>query len=273
MIEEMRLQQAIDNRHWTLTWSIPEEQLATIREFYLRYEKSPMVNQKRDRNVNGQHLDFSRNNFLKAILCCLCTSQQRSGPESKVARFLRLRPFPITESFCRSKKENLSDELKNQLSVAGIRFSKQIAEYFTENLSRLDASQWQILKELNDYNTSGNIDEAWERKIATTISAGRGPGNHKLTGFGPKQARNLLQIMGVGRFEVPLDSRVLDWLVQHGFPYVLSDRQMIHPAFYELLVDSIKDISGRIGVYPCLLDAAIFAAVDGDGWTNDNLIF
>lgn len=232
-----------------------------------------MVKRRRKKNVKGEGLDFSKNTFLKAMLCCLATSQQRSGPTSKVANFLRIHPFPITEQYCRLNRRKLPELIQHQLSTAGIRLSGRIATFFTANLERLEDSNLQLLRELRKDKATGQTTEKWEREMATSISIGKGTPNLKLMGFGPKQARNLLQIMGVSRFEIPLDSRVLAWLQQYGFPYDLTDKQGLHPAMYEILVDSIKEIARRIGVYPCVLDAAIFAAVDDGGWTEDNLIF
>jgi thermostable 8-oxoguanine DNA glycosylase len=258
---------------WKLTWFISEEQLSAIREFYRTHRNSPMVKRRRKKNVAHEGLDFSKDTFLKAMLCCLATSQNRSGPESKVAHFLRTRPFPITIRYCRANRKSLAGRLQRQLSKAGIRFSGRIAGYFTENLDRLEDSRWQLLKEMRDGATDGKAGAGWERVLAQRISSASGDRTFKLAGFGLKQARNLLQIMGVTRYEVPLDSRVLKWLDRYGFPYPLSDNQLQLPALYDILVDSIQEISRQIGVYPCVLDAAIFAAVDGGGWTDDNLIF
>jgi hypothetical protein len=190
-----------------------------------------------------------------------------------VAQFFRARPFPVTYRYCRVNRQILAHRLQRQLSEAGIRFSGRIAGYFAGNLQRLEESRWQLLKEIRDGVSGRRLGAGWERAVARRISAGVDGGDSKLAGFGPKQARNLLQIMGVTRYEVPLDSRVLKWLDQYGFPYPLSGNQLQDWALYDILVDSIQEISRQIGVYPCLLDAAIFAAVDEDRWTEENLIF
>lgn len=39
-------------------------------------------------------------------------------------------------------------------------------------------------------------------------------------GFGPKQSRNLLQGLGLSRFEIPIDSRITKWLNEFGFPVI-----------------------------------------------------
>lgn len=48
------------------------------------------------RNVKKQNIVIDKNKIIKSMIMCLLTSQQRSGPNSKVGKFLRLDPFPIT---------------------------------------------------------------------------------------------------------------------------------------------------------------------------------
>ena len=57
-----------------------------------------------------------------------------------------------------------------------------------------------------------------ERETARWIAS-------RLVGFGPKQSRNLLQSLGLGRYEIPLDSRFAH-------------------------------------LYPCMLDAAVSASME-----------
>jgi len=258
---------------WTLTWTIPEQQLSAIKDFYMQHADRPMVQRRRQKNVVCEGRDFSRDAFIKVMLSCLCTSRQLSGPNDRVAQFFRRHPFPITEQYCNINQPFLAERLKSELSGAGIRFTNKIPAHFAENLRRLENSNWQLLQELRDHIPNDAADEEWERRMARSISMKKNPYGFKLKGFGPKQSRNLLQIMGVSRFEVPLDSRFTNWLHQQGFLYQLTDNELQSSALYEIVVDAVKELSQQIGVYPCLLDAAVFSSVDGDGWTIENLVF
>jgi thermostable 8-oxoguanine DNA glycosylase len=99
-----------------------------------------------------------------------------------------------------------------------------------------------------------------EREVAEFLST-------KLRGIGLKQSRNLLQMLGLTRYEIPLDSRVVKWLNGIGFPFgreALSD-----PRFYTCVLDLIRELCDRAGTYPCVLDAAIFVSFDPEGsWTE-----
>jgi len=78
-----------------------------------------------------------------------------------------------------------------------------------------------------------------------------------LEGIGPKQARNLLQSLGLTRFEIPLDSRVAGWLAGRlGWNIrieALADRD-----YYEDLLDRVQASCERAGVLPTVFDAAVF---------------
>jgi hypothetical protein len=91
-------------------------------------------------------------------------------------------------------------------------------------------------------------------------------------GFGPKQSRNLLQALGLTRYEIPIDTRVTAWLSDFGFPVRLSATALADPNYYDFVSRGIQALCAKCNVFPCILDAAIFAAKDGDGWTDANII-
>jgi hypothetical protein len=93
----------------------------------------------------------------------------------------------------------------------------------------------------------------------------------KFSGFGPKQSRNLLQALGITRYEIPIDSRVTDWLNKFGFPIRLSATALSDVNYYSFISDGIQVLCMRCSVFPCILDAAIFALKDADDWTEDNV--
>jgi hypothetical protein len=90
----------------------------------------------------------------------------------------------------------------------------------------------------------------------------------QLRGFGPKQSRNLLQMLGVTRYEIPLDSRSTRWLNEFGFPLQLSAQALADRGYYHLVLDGMQALCARARVYPCVLDAAIFASYDTRPWTE-----
>ena len=92
-------------------------------------------------------------------------------------------------------------------------------------------------------------------------------------GFGPKQARNLLQSLGLTRHEIPIDSRITKWLNEFGFPVRLSASALADPNYYCFVMDGFQALCRACEVAPCVLDAAIFASFDGGGWTEENIVW
>ena len=95
----------------------------------------------------------------------------------------------------------------------------------------------------------------------------------ELKGFGPKQSRNLLQILGLSMYELPIDSRVIKWLTNFGFPIIISTKGLQDNNYYNFIMDAIQNLCEQSKVIPCLLDAAIFENGDKGEWDNNNLVY
>jgi hypothetical protein len=91
------------------------------------------------------------------------------------------------------------------------------------------------------------------------------------SGFGPKQSRNLLQALALTRYEIPIDSRVTDWLNKFGFPVRLSAEALADIYYYNFVSDGIQELRAKCDVFPCIFDASIFSLKDGDRWTEKNI--
>ena len=102
----------------------------------------------------------------------------------------------------------------------------------------------------------------WRERSATIIMG-------SLKGFGPKQSRNLLQALGLTRYEIPIDSRITKWLNHFGFPIKLSAAALADPNYYNFVLDGFQKLCEAADIYPCVMDAAIFASSDTD-WPKIN---
>jgi hypothetical protein len=79
--------------------------------------------------------------------------------------------------------------------------------------------------------------------------------------------------LGLTKFETPIDSRIVKWLNVHKFPISLSSLGLSDPGYYEFVSDGFRELARAADVLPCVLDAAVFAAGDGDGWNDVDVIF
>lgn len=111
-------------------------------------------------------------------------------------------------------------------------------------------------------------DYATERHVATYLSNEcAGEGFHRI---GPKQARNILQIIGLSWYEPHLDSRITKWLNSNlDLPYNVSGQGLSNPEHYPFIMDIFQDSCATADVLPCIFDAAVFSGYDTD-WTQSD---
>ena len=100
-----------------------------------------------------------------------------------------------------------------------------------------------------------NEDKEVERTAATFI-------DEHFAGFGPKQARNLWQWLGMTRYEIPLDSRIMQWLNENALDLKLTSAVLGDSGYYEFVLDGVQALCHRAGVLPCVFDGAIFSSFD-----------
>ncbi|MBD3228276.1 MAG: hypothetical protein GF329_08800 [Candidatus Lokiarchaeota archaeon] len=199
--------------------------------------------------------ELTKETIWKQLITCLCTSQQRSGRNSNVGRFIRLEPFPLRYNKCKDH-ENLEQYISETLSNNKIRFYNNISRYAKENLKKLESGEWDILiKIFKDIQSSkAESRRTEERKASRYIQ-------DEFLGFGPKQSRHLLLGLGLAYYEIPLDSRILNWindrLEENKIPrQALSDEQ-----FFCFLLDKISITSNQTSLLPTEFDALIFESV------------
>jgi hypothetical protein len=241
-----------------LTWSITDDDVAKVQSFMATHADDALVRYRVKRNLTHRPTKIHPADFWHSMVACLLTTQQRSGPKSPVTRFLNGDPFPLALADCRtcSNLRRLVEQILTDFG--GIRRGPTIANELTRNLQRLEERYWSQVDVVLDRLIAAD-DPTTEREAARFI-------DHVFLGFGPKQSRNLLQMLGLTRYEIPLDSRVAKWFNQFGFPIYLSAGALGDESVYDFVSDGIQLLCRRAAVYPCVLDAAVFASFDGDGW-------
>jgi len=245
------------------------KQIVAAKRLY-RFFKS-----RHERNVANPPRQFSKDAFWRRMVVCICTSVQKSGPSSRVSKFVRERPFPLNLGVC-EEKENLRSFAEEILRSRGLRFGPTIAQRIELNLRWLCNDGWPKVQEQFaklcglSQDTSPEARIAEEREAARLIM-GRNGG---LAGFGSKQARNLWQWMGVTQYEIPLDSRVCDWLnaLPSGFG-IASNRLYSSVSYYEATMSKVQALCKAAGVLPCEFDAAVFSNADAEEWPEEDDVF
>ena len=237
-----------------ILWQIDSKDIERVRAFYKQYEHNRFVLERWKCNVINPPTIISKDEFWYTMIECLLTTQQRSGPESAVMKFVKQRPFPLSYEFC-LKTRNLEGFCEETIrQFGGIRRGKKIGQAAHENLARLEAGTWkEVFTSLEQLGKGRS--PADERRVARLIDA-------RLAEFGPKQSRNLLQTMGVTRYEIPVDSRIIKWLNRFDFPVKVDAKRLQNEDYYCFVLDGVQALCRECAILPCMLDAAIFVSFD-----------
>ena len=160
------------------------------------------------------------------------TTQQRAGPNSAVSRFRGARTFPLNYSRCREQR-NLERFARETLAeFGGIRRSNRLADEIQHNFAYLENGGWDEVRDVI-VRLKRNRTQRAEIRAADFI-------DDNLKGFGPKQSRNLLQGLGLTRYEIPIDSRITRWWNEFGFPVVLSAVALADRNYYGLVSQGFR---------------------------------
>jgi hypothetical protein len=241
-----------------IQWTITDVDVSTIKAFMRVHGQNPLVKERVRRNIERRPTTISPEDFWYYVVACLLTTQQRSGPDSAVMKFLSVDPFSLGLDACRRCDDLLAVATKSLTDAGGIRRAPTIAKELLGNLEWMEDKYWpEVENKLRPLLTAD--DPHGERAAARWIDA-------QFYGFGPKQSRNLLQMLGLTRYEIPLDSRVAKRLNEFGFPLRISAGALADEHVYEFMMDGVQALCRRCEIYPCVFDAAMFASFDGNGW-------
>jgi hypothetical protein len=246
-------------------WTIEPTDIKKVKAFLDLHRDDLFVRQRIEWNLRDDKPPVKKEDFWQQMVACLLTTQQRSGPTSAVTRFIRTTPFLLAHQTC-LEQPNVEKFAKAKLTkFGGLRRTNLLAGEIATNLTTLEEGLWQqTLETLGTLRS--NEDVGPERGAADFI-------DDNFAGFGPKQARNLLQSLGLTRHEIPIDSRITKWLNEFGFPLRLSANALADPNYYRFVMDGFQALCRACEVAPCVLDAAIFASFDGGGWTEENIVW
>ena len=220
-----------------------------------------------------KNLDKRKRPITKEVFWCKMvharlTSQNKA---ELVQEFMEIKPFLLTYESVRSERD-VEDFIAETVQRKRIGKYKRIGEDLATNLAWLEKGDgWkQALDGCNrltkltattDEKERQKIERAVANYIEDTFSARRNQGHGR--GFGPKQSRNLPQMLGLTRYETPIDSRVRNWLNRHLPPDARLDRRILsNRKRYECLLDDIQKLCRKAQIYPRIFDAAVVSAMD-----------
>lgn len=246
------------------SWIIDESDRERLQAFLSAWADDRLVQKRAAINLARQKPSINTETFWYWLVACLLTTQQRSGPHSPISRFLSIDPFPLALPPCQSMSD-LAGESGLLLAAQGIRRHKTVGTELAINLHLVIGDGWEACSAVLE---SVRLEQTREsERLAARWLSGR------LRGFGPKQSRNLLQLLGLFRYEIPIDSRIVKWLNAFGFPLPLSSSALADAGYYEFVLDAVHELCDSIPVFPCIFDASVFASFDKGAWSDAKVIW
>jgi hypothetical protein len=252
---------------------ISKSDVRIVKDFVRSSQTASFVKNRMLRNVTGPAPAFSAEHIWKNVVTCLLTTQQPSGPGKAVNRFINSTPFPLKlSSIGEGSVEHVVSRILSDFG--GIRRYKLIGKSVQENLKWLGADGWRLIEHTFVSLSEIRALKPHEDHIRVERNAARIIQTAML-GFGPKQSRNLWQMTGLTRFEIPLDSRITKWIqanLEVAKTIPCDPRQLVYRKEYERSLDAIQEICSGAQVLPCILDAAVFSSYDRE-WGAAELIY
>ena len=119
-----------------------------VRDVVTRMADHAIVVERRERNVYRQGIDLSHKTIWRRQIGCLLTTQQKSGENSAVQRFIRSTSPLLSLRQC-DKTKDITRLAESELSAfGGIRRTTVIAKQIAHNFRWLKAHGWNELDSL-----------------------------------------------------------------------------------------------------------------------------
>ena len=237
-------------------WEVDQTDIERLKAFVEAHQQNPFVTDRIERNLAVQKQAIGRAKLWEQMVGTRLTSVQRSSPTSPVGTFIQTDPFPIQYSALQQQADIETFMREVLVQHGGIRFTNRIPSDLHKNYRLLEDGEWDVLlPTINSLTVPESRDV--ERDVARYL-------RERLSGFGPKQARNLLQALGLTRYEIPIDSRLTKWFSEFGFPMKLNSAPLSDPGYYEFVLDGIQALCEAAELIPCVVDAAIFSSYEND---------
>ena len=238
-----------------MQWRVTKDDVKRVRKLVDEQKNDRLVRSRKKTSMAECRLPASKKVFWQCMVHALLTTQNRSGRGTPIHDLVHECPFPLAYKTVRSKRaaaKFIAEMLKKR---GGIRFYNRSGSHLARNVHILEQGEWRnATKKCNQLSGPDRPSKDLERKVASYIQ-------RTFVGFGPKQSRNLLQMLGLTCYEIPIDSRLFKWLnSETSFPVELTPKFLAKKERYELVLDEVQKLCRKAKVYPCIFDAAVFVS-------------
>ena len=239
-----------------LIWKLSDSDINKVRD-YVKNNKNQNVERIINRNIN--HIDriIDKDSLLRTMLICLLSSETDSYPESKIEQMFKKKPYLLNYQYL-FKVRNIEYLFQEVFQTFGItKYVNKVPKYFSTNFEFLEETDWDLELEINRSITN-ELTKYDERKLADMV-------DKSFKGFGSKEARSFLLALGVTKYEIPIDYKLIKWLENFGFPIKFSKTALQDILFYHFVSDGIQKLCEISEIYPCVLYTSILSSSEVSG--------
>lgn len=233
-----------------IQWKIDNSDIQRVVSF-VEQNQGKLTAKRMARNVQKQKISIGKDTVIKKMLASLLASKHDFTRDSDVGQFLKVKPFLLTYDFL-SKATMVEFVMASVLKENGLeRYAQRVPAFFAHNFSYLEGTDWILLDKLH-ICLKKEMSRLDERELADSI-------DKVFKGFGSKEARYFLQSLGLTKYEIPIDSALIGWLENFGFPVKITPTALQDKEFYHFISDGIQLLCHYAGIYPCILNAAVLS--------------
>ncbi len=244
----------------SFVWRIKKRDINCVNALLDKHASNEMIWERVDNNLATHRKKITKEQFWQGMIAMRLTTQQKYSPGSLAYNFNHKKPYPLSYRAVSQQKDIKKFVTQTLREHRANRFPDAIGIESAKNFHNLtEGGKWQeLLNQVNRLTTLQSKEV--EREICDYLRL-------LLSGIGPKQARNILQYLGLTRFEIPIDSRIIKWLCSETTcPKEFSYINLSIPLGYEFILDQIQNLCEACNEFPCIVDAAVFSDVDGTKW-------
>ncbi len=206
-----------------------------------KYMNDESVKNRINTNINNENREVTKEKFWRTLLLGVITSGRRESAVNK------LKNSPIFDFNAVSQQKNKKVFFSENLSSLGCQ--DKFADYLDQNYKKM-MTEWEIIcKGLETLKEDTSLEK--ERQITLNFQ--------EFLGIGPKQARNMLQMLGFSRYVIPIDSRIKKALGKLGGIDLPEDKNSFSKEKqYREVEDQIIDLCKQLDIVPCILEACLY---------------
>lgn len=151
-------------------WQIQPEDIEKVRLLVDSHLEDRLVKERIAKNLGLTMPTIGKEEFWHSMVSCLTTTVARAGPNSAVAKFAEMEPFPLAYSTCLPHLRNLAAFAQPVLRDKGrLRRNGRIAEELAVNLASLESGGWdEVFKRLA--SMWNNEPLRWNEKRPTSLT-------------------------------------------------------------------------------------------------------